>query len=314
MAAANTPIKNQMENVVIIGTGPAGLSAAIYAARANLTPLIVEGSTPGGQLTLSHGIANYPGFPEVLSGTELMERFKKQAEQFGGRFLTGDVVNIKAIHNGYAVTQNEKIIKTRTVIIATGARARRLAIPSETTFYGKGVSGCATCDGAFFRDNDLLVVGGGNTAMEDALFLTRFAKSVTIVHRRDYLRAAPIEIEKARNHPKIKWMIPWVIDEITGEKFVMGAILRNSKTGDTQCVACQGIFVAIGHTPKTDVFKNLVECNEQGFIHVMQGSTCTSAPGIFACGDVSDPVYKQAVVASGTGCMAALDAQKYLEN
>ena len=303
-----------MENVVVVGTGPAGLSAAIYAARAELKPLVVEGSTPGGQLVVSPEVENYPGFPAAMSGMELMELFKKQAERFGAGFLTGDITGVKPVDGGYVLDRGAEPIETRTIIIATGATARRLPIPSEAKFYGKGVSGCATCDGAFFRDRNVLVVGGGNTAMEDAVFLTRFAKTVTIVHRREYLRAAPIEVEKARSNPKIKWMIPWVVDEILGEQFVTGVSLKNPETGDSREMPCDGIFVAIGHDPKTELFRDLVDCDEHGFVKVEPWSTRTSAPGIFACGDVCDPVYKQAVVAAGTGCMAALDAQKFLEN
>jgi len=303
-----------MENVVIAGTGPAGLSAAIYAARADLKPLVVEGSIPGGQLIVTHEVENYPGFPKAISGMELMDLFKTQAERFGAGFLTGDVTSVKAMDGGYVLTRGAETIETRTVIIATGAQARRLPIPSEAQFYGKGVSGCATCDGAFFRDRDVLVVGGGNTAMEDAVFLTRFARSVTIVHRRNYLRAAPIEVERAKSNPKIKWMIPWVVQEIIGENFVTGVALRNPDTGDMQHLDCDGIFVAIGHDPKTELFRDLLECDEEGFVKVEPWSTRTSADGIFACGDVCDPIYKQAVVAAGTGCMAALDAQKYLES
>lgn len=303
-----------MENVVIVGTGPAGLSAAIYAARADLKPLVVEGSIPGGQLIVTHEVENYPGFPEAISGMELMELFKTQAERFGAGFLPGDVTSVKAMDGGYVLTRGAETIETRTVIVATGAQARRLPISSEAQFYGKGVSGCATCDGAFFRDRDVLVVGGGNTAMEDAIFLTRFAKSVTIVHRRNYLRAAPIEVERAKSNPKIKWMIPWVVQEIIGEKLVTGVALRNPDTGDMQHLDCDGIFVAIGHDPRTELFRDLLECDEQGFVKVEPWSARTSADGIFACGDVCDPIYKQAVVAAGTGCMAALDAQKYLES
>ena len=302
-----------MENVVIVGTGPAGLSAAIYAARAELKPLVIEGTTPGGQLVVSPEVENYPGFPVAMSGMELMELFKKQAERFGAGFLTGDITAVKATNGGYVLDRGAEAIETRTVIIATGSLARRLTIPSEARFYGRGVSGCATCDGAFFRNRDVIVVGGGNTAMEDAVFLTRFAKSVTIVHRRDYLRAAPVEIKKAKSNPKIKWMIPWVVEEITGDTVVTGARLQNTETGEMRDVACDGIFVAIGHDPKTELFRHLVDCDDHGFVKVQPGSARTTAPGVFACGDVCDPVYKQAVVAAGTGCMAALDAQKYLE-
>jgi thioredoxin reductase (NADPH) len=264
-------------------------------------------------LIVTHEVENYPGFSEAVSGLELMELFKKQANRFGAGFLTGDITAARSTNGGYLLTRSTETIETRTLIIATGAQARRLPIAAEAKFYGKGVSGCATCDGAFFRDRDVLVIGGGNTAIEDAVFLTRFAKTVTIVHRRKYLRAAPIEVQRARNNPKIKWMIPWVIEEIAGENVVTGTTLRNSETGETRRVACDGIFVAIGHDPKTELFRHLVECDERGFVKVKPWSTHTSAPGIFACGDVCDPVYKQAVVAAGTGCMAALDAQKYLE-
>lgn len=302
-----------MKDVVIVGTGPAGLTAAIYAARAALKPLVVEGINPGGQLMVSHEVENYPGFPEPQTGGELMERFRKQAERFGAQFVTGDLTAIERINGGYALTLHSGIIETKTVIVSTGAQARRLSIPSEPRYYGRGVSGCATCDGSFFRDLDVLVVGGGNTAMEDALFLTRFAKTVTIVHRRDYFRASAVEVDKAKNNAKIKWMIPWAIEDITGETGVTGVVLKNTQTGETKDWACDGIFVAIGHDPKTELFKDLVDCDDAGFIKLQSGSTRTSAPGIFACGDVSDPVYKQAVVAAGTGCMAALDAQRYLE-
>ena len=302
-----------MNNVVIIGTGPAGLSAAIYAARADLNPLVVEGSAPGGQLIVSSEVGNYPGFPEDVSGMDLMALFRKQAERFGARFENGEIMDIQAVDDGYALALNSKTIRTRAVIIATGALARRLPIPSEAQFYGKGVSGCATCDGAFFRDKNVLVVGGGNTAMEDALFLTRFARSVTIVHRREYLRAAPVEVERAKSNAKVKWMIRWTIEELLGDEFVTGAVLRNAETGETRQVECDGVFVAIGHDPQTELFRDLVECDEHGFIKVEGRSSCTNAAGVFACGDVCDPVYKQAVVAAGTGCTAALDAQKYIE-
>ena len=302
-----------MEKVVIAGSGPAGLTAAIYAARAELEPLVLAGHVPGGQLIVSHEVENYPGFVQGMSGFELMEVFKQQAARFGARFQSGSVDAVRTKRGQYALITGKDTIETRTLIIATGAEARRLPIPSEARFYGSGVSGCATCDGAFFRDKDVLVVGGGNTALEDALFLKRFAKTITIVHRRAYLRAAPIEVEKARRHPKIKWMIPWVVEEILGDDKVTGVVLKHSETGDCQTVACEGIFVAIGHDPKTDVFRDLVDCDDHGFIRIQSGSSRTSAPGVFACGDVCDPVYKQAVVAAGFGCMAALDAQRYLE-
>ncbi len=302
-----------MEKVVIAGSGPAGLTAAIYTARANLDPLVLQGPAPGGQLIVSYEVENYPGFVEPVSGAELMDRFLKQAERFGTRMSYASVQ--KAVREGdhIRLETDDGVIETETLIIATGAEARRLPIATEPAFYGKGVSGCATCDGAFYRDQDVLVVGGGNTAMEDAMFLTRFARRVTIVHRRDYFRAAPIEIDKCRKNPKIDWLIPWVLETITGDaRGVRGAVLKHADTGETREVECQGIFVAIGHDPKTTPFQGLVPLDDEGFIVAVEGSTCTSTPGVFACGDVRDRRYKQAVLAAGHGCMAALDVEQYL--
>jgi thioredoxin reductase (NADPH) len=302
-----------MEKVVIAGTGPAGLTAAIYAARANLEPLVLEGPAPGGQLVVSYEVENYPGFPQPISGAELIQRFHDQAERFGARFKTTTIK--RAVRDGDHITieTDDETIETETLIIATGAEARRLPIDSEPQFYGKGVSGCATCDGAFFREQDVLVVGGGNTAMEDAMFLTKFAKKVTIVHRRDYFRAAPVEVEKCKKSDKIDWMIPYVVDEILGDDSgVTGAILKHRETGESQQVSCHGIFVAIGHDPKTEAFRDLVDMDDDGFIKADPGSTRTKTDGVFACGDVRDPHYKQAVLAAGHGCMAALDVESYL--
>ena len=302
-----------MENVVIAGSGPAGLTAAIYTARANLNPLVIEGPAPGGQLTVSFEVENYPGFPGTTSGAELMDRFRKQAERFGARFQSGSINKAEKDGGIIRLETDNGTIETRSLIIATGAEARRLPIPSEKEFYGKGVSGCATCDGAFYRDRDVLVIGGGNTAMEDAMFLTKFARKVTIVHRREYLRAAPIEVEKCKNNPKIEWMIPYVVEEILGDASgVSGARLKNMETGEIKEVDCYGIFVAIGHNPKTEAFEGLVEKDAEGFIVLQPGTTSTSTPGVFACGDVSDPKYKQAVLAAGFGCMAAIDVGRYL--
>ena len=303
-----------MKNVIIIGSGPAGYTAAIYSSRASLSPILFEGMAPGGQLMISHEVENFPGFPETLSGAELMMKFKKQAERFGAEFKTGEVLKIEKKDGYFIVHANSGAFETKTVIIATGATARRLPIPTEKKFYGRGVSGCATCDGAFFREKEVLVVGGGNTAMEDAAFLTKFASKVTIVHRRDYFRAAPIEVEKNKNNSKIEWKIPYAVEEITGENVVEGAVLKNIETGETEKINCNGIFVAIGHVPHTKFLNNLVELDDEGFIKTKPGSTKTNVPGIFSCGDVMDPVYKQAVTSAGTGCMAALDVQKFLEN
>jgi thioredoxin reductase (NADPH) len=302
-----------MENVIIAGSGPAGLTAAVYTARARLNPLVFEGHAPGGQLIVSQEVENFPGFPEPISGMDLMDRFKKQAERFGTRFKMGTINNVRKTGDVFEVNIDSEMIETKSLIIATGAEARRMFIPTEDKFYGKGISGCATCDGSFFRDKEVLVVGGGNTAMQDALFLARFASKVTIVHRREYLRASSIEVERVKKNAKIKWLIPYVLGEITGDKFVTGAILKNCQTGKRHEIKCHGIFVAIGHEPQTQVFKDLVNIDENGFIEIKNGSTRTSTPGVFACGDVCDPVYKQAVVAAGHGCMAALDVERYIE-
>lgn len=305
---------SKVEDIVIAGSGPAGLTAALYSARANLEPLVLDGPVPGGQLVVSYEVENYPGFVEPMTGADLIDRFRKQAERFGARFKNAAIKTAETKDNLFRVTTSDGDVSCRTLVIATGAEARRLPIDSEPKFYGRGVSGCATCDGAFFKDQEVLVVGGGNTAMEDAVFLTKFARKVTIVHRRDYFRAAPVEVEKAKKNKKIEWMIPWVVEEILGDDTVTGAVLKNKETGETKEVECQGIFVAIGHDPKTDPFKSLVDMDEGGFIKVEEGSSRTSRPGVFACGDVRDPIYKQAVLAAGHGCMAALDAQRYLES
>ncbi len=303
-----------MEDIVIIGSGPAGLAAAIYAARASLHPLVFEGVAPGGQLTVSHEVENLPGFPEPITGAELMDRFRSQAERFGTRFKPEEAQTLEKGAHGFTVVAPAGSVEARVIVAATGAVARRLNIPSESKFYGRGVSGCATCDAAFFRDKEVLVVGGGNTAMQDAAFLTRFARKVTIVHRREYLRAAPVEVNKMKINPKIAWLVPYVVEEITGDATVTGAVLKNRETGETVRTACDGIFVAIGHEPQSALFKEFVDLDDHGFILTEDGSTTTRTPGLFACGDVMDPVYKQAVTSAGTGCMAAPDPQRYLEN
>jgi len=301
-----------MEQLVIAGSGPAGLTAAIYAARADLAPLVFEGLTPGGQLTVSYEVENYPGFAEPLSGMELMDRFRKQAERFGARFGPVAIERVARADDVFQIQTSDNPLETKALIIATGAQARRLPVPSEKRFYGRGVSGCATCDGFFFRGKHVLVVGGGNTAMQDAVFLTRFASKVTIVHRRAYLRAAPIEVMKARKSPQIQWMIPWVVEDILGDDVVTGARLWNPDSHERREVQCEGIFVAIGHEPKTEAFKGLVETDEEGFIVVDPGTTQTSVAGVLACGDVCDRNYRQAVVAAGQGCMAAMAVERYL--
>ena len=302
-----------MEKVIIAGSGPAGLTAAIYAARADLAPLVYEGPVRGGQLLVAQQVENFPGFEEAITGMELIDRVRKQAERFGVRFQSETVQHVAKDGKVLKVNASGSVtVETKALIIATGAQARRLPIPSEKKFYGRGVSGCATCDGFFYRDKEVIVVGGGNSAMEDAVFLARFAAKVTIVHRREYLRADPVEVNKAKKNSKIEWMIPWVVEEILGTDSVQGVRLRNNESGGTVEVPCDGVFVAIGHDPRSGAFKDVVETDENGYIIVKPGSTKTLTPGVFACGDVCDPNYRQAVVAAGHGCMAAFDAERHL--
>jgi len=304
-----------VESITILGTGPAGLTAAIYAARANLNPLVAEGEQPGGQLTITSDVENYPGFAEPVMGPELMSAFRKQAERFGTRFIQGNVVSADLSKRPFSLKFSDgRQIQTQILVIATGASAKWLEIPTEKQFMGKGVSACATCDGFFFRNQDIAVVGGGDTAMEEATFLTRFAKSVTVIHRRDTLRASKIMQQKAMENPKIKFIWDSAIEEILGEsgKTVTGARVKNLRTGATHDLAVQGVFVAIGHEPNTGLFKSQLKCNEAGYLIVRPGTTRTSIPGVFAAGDVADHYYRQAVTAAGTGCMAAIDAERYL--
>lgn len=301
-----------MENVVIAGSGSSGLAAAIYAARGGLSPLVIEGLSPGGRLTVSAVVENYPGVPDAISGMDIMDNFRRQAARLGVRFQTGNIST--AVNNGrfIDVHSDEKMVTTKTLIIATGAEARRLDVVGESKFYGHGVSGCATCDGAFFRKKDVLVVGGGNTAIQDAMYLSALAAKVTVIHRRNFFRAEYCELEKARHIPTIGWRVPWVVEEVTGETVVNGAVVRNAESGERETIACAGIFVAIGHDPKTAPFADLVQMDDEGYIRVSLKSTATTTPGVFACGDVCDSVYRHAIVAAGQGCMAALDVQRYL--
>lgn len=312
MPTANTV--KPLEDVVILGTGPAGLTAAIYAARANLQPLIIEGEQPGGQLTITTDVENYPGFAEAVTGPDLMVAFRKQAERFGTRFLTGRVTKVENTKAPFILHLDDgKKISARTLIIATGASAKWLGIESEKKYNGKGVSACATCDGFFFRNQDIAVVGGGDTAMEEANFLTRFAKTVTLIHRRDTFRASKIMVERAEKNPKIKIIYDTAVEDITGEKGVEALTLKNLKTGASSELKVTGLFIAIGHEPNTKPFKDLLKTDENGYLIVQAGSTKTNIPGIFAAGDVADHVYRQAVTAAGTGCMAAIDVERYLE-
>ncbi len=306
--------QNSVENVAIIGTGPAGLTAAIYAARANLNPVCVEGEQPGGQLTITSDVENFPGFEDGVMGPELMNKFRKQAERFGTRFVHGNVKSADLSRRPFTLEfADGSKLQTQTLVIATGASAKWLGIPTEKKFMGKGVSSCATCDGFFFRNMDIAVVGGGDTAMEEATFLTRFAKSVLVIHRRESLRASKIMQDKAFANPKIKFVWNSAIEEIVGTEAVSGIKIRNLVTNELQDVAVQGVFVAIGHQPNTKLFSGQLDTDEAGYLKVVPGTTRTNIPGVFAAGDVADHVYRQAVTAAGTGCMAAIDAERFLE-
>lgn len=303
-----------VENITILGSGPAGLTSAIYAARANLEPLVVEGAQPGGQLTITTDVENYPGFPEGVMGPELMEHFRKQAARFGTRFKQATLVKADLAKRPFTLHfEDGSQTKTQTLVISTGASAKWLGIPSEKKLMGKGVSACATCDGFFFRNMDIAVVGGGDTAMEEATFLTRFAKSVTVVHRRDTLRASKVMQERAMNNPKIKFVWDSEVEEVLGEKDVTGVRLKNLKTGKSSELAVKGLFLAIGHEPNTAPFRGVLKTDATGYLVVEAGTTKTNVPGVFAAGDVADHVYRQAITAAGTGCMAAIDAERFLE-
>ena len=302
---------------MILGSGAAGLTAAIYAARANLEPVMIEGSQPGGQLTITTDVENYPGFPKGILGPELMEEFKKQAERFGTKMIFGDVTAVDLKKKPFEATVGKDLYTCDALIIATGATAKLLGIPSEKLLMGYGVSACATCDGFFFKDKDVVVVGGGDTAMEEALFLTKFATKVDVVHRRNELRASKIMQDRAEKNPKISFVWDTVIDEIIGDPKnggVVGVKLKNVNTGKIQDYKTDGVFIAIGHEPNTKLFKGQLDTDEFGYLVTKSGSTKTNVPGVFACGDVQDRVYRQAITAAGTGCMAAIDAERYLES
>ena len=301
--------------VVIIGSGCAGYTAALYAGRANLEPIAFEGLEPGGQLSLTTMVENYPGFPEGIMGPELMQAMRKQAERFGAKFVFGEVNSVDLSKRPFSVVAGEIAVKTETLIIASGASAKLLGIESERRLIGHGVSTCATCDGFFFKDKDLIVVGGGDTAMEEGTFLTKFASRVNIVHRRDKLRASKIMQERALKNKKIDFIWDSEVDEILGTKEggVTGVKIRNVHTGKVNDKETQGVFVAIGHTPNTKIFEGQIELDEKGYIVTKGNTSLTSVPGVFAAGDVHDTRYRQAVTAAGSGCKAAMDAEKFLE-
>ncbi|HYM24037.1 MAG TPA: thioredoxin-disulfide reductase [Vicinamibacterales bacterium] len=302
-------------NVVIIGSGPAGLTAALYSARANLNPLVIEGLESGGQLMMTTLVENFPGHKEGIMGPDLMGEMRSQAQKFGAEILQGHVTKVSLCDHPFTVKTDDAEYKAKTVIIATGASARLLGLPSERTLMGHGVSTCATCDGYFFRGQDIAVVGGGDSAMEEAVFLTRFASKVTVVHRRDTLRASKIMQDKARANPKIAWVLDSEVEEIkdSGKGEVTSMVVRHNKTGAKTDIPVAGVFVAIGHTPNTSLFRGQLEMDQNGYLVTHDGAK-TSIPGVFACGDVQDHIYRQAITAAGTGCMAAIDAEHYIDN
>lgn len=301
------------EKVVIIGSGPAGLTAAIYTARADLRPLMIEGMERGGQLMLTTDVENFPGFPDGVMGPELMESFRKQAERFDTRIMSSDVTKVDFSSRPFKIWVDDDEYQADSVIISTGASARWLGIESETRLRGHGVSACATCDGFFFRDKEIAVVGGGDSAAEEAIFLTKFASKVYLIHRRDELRASKIMAKRVLEHDKIEVIWDTVVEEVLGEELVTGLRLLNRVTKETSELPVEGLFLAIGHDPNTKIFQGQVELDDQGYI-VIGENTMTSVPGVFAAGDVTDHVYRQAITAAGMGCQAAIDAERWLDD
>ncbi|HWQ23228.1 MAG TPA: thioredoxin-disulfide reductase [Gaiellaceae bacterium] len=306
---------DDVRDVIIIGGGPAGYTAALYTARANLRPLVIEGFNWGGQLMITSEVENYPGYPDGVLGPAMMADFRRQAERFGAEYLTDDVTRVDFSERPFRIFVGDDEYRAEAVIVATGASARQLGLPSEQALQGRGVSYCATCDGAFFRDKVVVVAGGGDSAMEEATFLTRFARKVVIVHRRDEFRAAPIMVDRARANEKIEFVLNAVVEEVLGEAegHVTGVRLRDTVTGDETVLEADGLFVAIGHVPNTSLFLDWLDHDEQGYLVTEPRSTRTNIPGVFAAGDVQDHTYRQAVTAAGSGAMAALDAQRWLD-
>jgi thioredoxin reductase (NADPH) len=306
--------QNEIRDTVIVGSGCAGLTAAIYTARANLAPLVLQGHEPGGQLSITSLVENFPGWPEGIQGPELIENMRQQAARFGAEYCTGILTRAELTTRPFTLHFDGRQILTRTLIIASGASARWLGLPSEQALIGRGVSSCATCDGFFFRDKEVAVIGGGDSAMEEALFLTRFATKVTIIHRREIFRASKIMYERARSHPKIQFITNTVVDEVydVGEQIVNGLKLRNVHTGHTHFFPTGGLFLGIGHIPNTKPFVGQLDMDDEGYIKT-RDYVFTGVPGVYACGDVQDRRYKQAISAAGTGCMAAMETEKFLE-
>lgn len=301
------------EKVLIIGSGPAGLTAAIYAARADLDPLMIEGMQRGGQLMLTTEVENYPGFPDGIMGPELMDGMRKQAERFGTRIISSDVTEVDLSERPFKVSVGADIYEAESLIVSTGASARWLGIPGEEKLRGYGVSACATCDGFFFRDREIAIVGGGDSAMEEAIFLTKFASKVTIVHRRDEFRASKIMAQRAFDHPKIEVLWNTTVDEVLGDDLVTGIKVTNTPTGEQSVLPVEGFFLAIGHDPNTKIFQDQLELDVAGYVVTEAGSTTTSVAGVFAAGDVVDHYYQQAVTAAGMGCQAAIDVEHWLD-
>ena len=305
---------NDVRELIVIGGGPAGYTAALYAARANLNPLVIEGFAWGGQLMITSDVENYPGYPTGILGPEMMQDFRKQAERFGTEFITDDVTRVDFSERPFGVWVGDTEHRAESVIIATGANARQLGLESEKTLQGRGVSYCAVCDAAFFKDREVIVVGGGDSAMEEANFLAKFAPRVTVVHRRDSFRASPIMVDRARANERIEFVLDSVVEQVLGtdDGRVTGVLVRNAKTGEETEIAADGLFVAIGHDPNTALFRGQLDMDEAGYIVTKGKTTETNIPGVFAAGDVQDHVYRQAVTAAGSGTMAALDAERWL--
>ncbi len=303
-----------VENVIIIGSGPAGLTAAIYASRANLNPLVIEGEEAGGQLMTTTDVENFPGFPKGIQGPELMMITRAQAERFGTRFITRNISKVDFSSRPFKMWVGDQLYQSQAVIISTGASAKYIGLPNERRLLGRGVSACATCDGAFFKNQEVAIVGGGDTAMEEATFLTRFASKVWVIHRRDEFRASKIMAERVLKNPKIEVIWDTAVVDVLGEKAVTSIQLKNLKTDATRELKVDGLFVAIGHKPNTDLFKGVLKMDETGYLITDGKSTYTSIEGVFAAGDVQDHIYRQAITAAGTGCMAAIDAERWLES